>query len=76
MSIQVWIGLSGGLGILSLGSFLYFFMKDSRLRLVIGKKSTTLLLDCGLLFISIAALVAAVLLYLDWQEQLAYFLNR
>lgn len=76
MSIQLWIGVFIGITLLALGLFLYFFMKDSRLRLEAGKKGTVLLVDCGLLFLAIVSAVAGVLLYLNWQEQLNYFLNR
>ena len=40
-----------------------------------GKKSTVLLVDCGLLFIMLVAIAAAIFLYLDWQAQLNYFLE-
>lgn len=76
MTIQIWIGIFGIIAILSLIAFLYFFMKDSRLRLAAGKKGTTLLVDCGLLFVAIVSVAAAIMLYLNWQEQLNYFLNR
>ncbi|WP_314576052.1 hypothetical protein [Enterococcus gilvus] len=39
------------------------------------RKSTVLLADCGLLFIMLLAIVAAIFLYLDWQAQLNYFLG-
>lgn len=76
MTIQLWIGLFGIITILSLIAFLYFFMKDSRLRLATGKKGLTLLVDCGLLFVTIMSVAATIMLYLNWQEQLNYFLNR
>lgn len=76
MTIQVWIGIFGAISLISLGSFLYFFMKDSRLRVIVEKRSTVLLVDCGLLFLTIVSAVAGVMLYLNWQEQLNYFLNR
>ena len=53
--------------------FSLFLLKDSRLRVDNGKKSTELLVDCGLMFISLLSIVASVLLYLNWQEQLQYF---
>ncbi|WP_368757018.1 hypothetical protein [Enterococcus avium] len=76
MTIQLWIGFLGIIGLLSLISFLYFFMKDSRLRVIVEKKSTVLLVDCGLLFITLVSIAAAIMLYLNWQEQLNYFMNR
>ena len=72
--IQVWIGYLCFLAASSFIGFL-FLLKDSRLRVDNGKKSTELLVDCGLMFISLLSIVASVLLYLNWQEQLQYFLN-
>ena len=76
MTIQFWIGIFGVIALVSLGSFLYFFMKDSRLRVSAEKRSTVLLVDCGLLFLTIVSALAGILLYMNWQEQLNYFLNR
>lgn len=76
MSIQVWLGVFGAIALASLIAFLNFFMKDSRLRLVTKKKGTVLLVDCGLLFVTLVSTAAGILLYLNWQEQLNYFLNR
>lgn len=76
MTIQLWLGVFGIIAVLSMIAFLYFFMKDSRLRLKAAKKGTTLLVDCGLLFVALVSIAAAIMLYLNWQEQLNYFLNR
>lgn len=76
MTIQLWIGLFGGIAIVSLIAFLYFFMKDSRMGMKNGRKGTVLLVDCGLLFVSLLSVTAGILLYMNWQEQLAFFLNR
>lgn len=73
MTIPVWLGVFITIAVISLVSFLLFFIKDSRLRMVVNKKSTVLLVDCGLLFIAILAIAAAVMLYLNWQAQLNYF---
>lgn len=73
MTIPVWLGVFIAIAVISLISFLLFFIKDSRLRLLVNQKSSVLLVDCGLLFIAIIAIVCAVLLYLNWQEQLNYF---
>ncbi len=73
--IQVWIVYLCFLAASFFIAFIYFFLKDSRLRVDNGKKSTELLVDCGLMFISLLSIVASVLLYLNWQEQLQYFLN-
>lgn len=70
MTIPVWLGVFIAIAVIG---FLVFFIKDSRLRLVVEAKSTVLLADCGLLFIAIIAIVCAILLYLNWQEQLNYF---
>lgn len=75
MTIPMWLGVFGFLAIAGLISFLLFFIKDSRLRMEYGKKSTVLLVDCGLLFIMLLAIGAAIFLYLDWQAQLNYFLG-
>ena len=75
MTIQIWLGVFGFLAIAGLVSFLILFIKDSRLRLEVEQKSSVLLVDCGLLFIALAAIAAAIFLYLDWQSQLTYFLN-
>ncbi|MBO1307126.1 hypothetical protein JZO70_13195 [Enterococcus sp. 669A] len=74
MTIPMWLGVFGFLAIAGLVSFLLFFIKDSRLRLQYEKKSTVLLVDCGLLFVMLLAIAAAIFLYLDWQAQLNYFL--
>lgn len=74
MSIPMWLGVFGAIAVIGLISFLLFFIKDSRLRMEYGKKSTVLLVDCGLLFIMLVAIAAAIFLYLDWQAQLNYFL--
>ncbi|MBO0451180.1 WxL domain-containing protein [Candidatus Enterococcus murrayae] len=73
MTIPIWLGVFIAIAVVSLVCFLLFFIKDSRLRLVVEAKSTVLLADCGLLFIAIVAIVCAILLYLNWQEQLNYF---
>lgn len=75
MTIPMWLGVFGFLAIVGLVSFLIFFVKDSRLRLEVEKKSTVLLVDCGLLFIMLLAIAAAIFLYLNWQAQLNYFLS-
>lgn len=75
MTIPVWLGIFGAIALGGLISFLLFFIKDSRKRLVHDRKSTVLLADCGLLFIMLLAIVAAIFLYLDWQAQLNYFLG-
>lgn len=75
MTIPMWLGVFGLLAIVGLVSFLIFFVKDSRLRLEVEKKSTVLLVDCGLLFIMLLAIAAAIFLYLNWQAQLNYFLS-
>lgn len=75
MTIPMWLGVFGFLAIVGLVSFLIFFVKDSRLRLEVEKKSTVLLVDCGLLFIMLLAIAAAIFLYLNWQAQLNYFLG-
>ncbi|OTO15263.1 hypothetical protein A5875_004421 [Enterococcus sp. 3H8_DIV0648] len=70
----MWLGVFGAIAVIGLISFLLFFIKDSRLRMEYKKKSTVLLVDCGLLFIMLVAIAAAIFLYLDWQAQLNYFL--
>ncbi len=75
MTIPMWLGVFGFLAIAGLVSFLIFFIKDSRLRMEYEKKSTVLLVDCGLLFVMLLAVGAAIFLYLDWQAQLNYFLS-
>lgn len=75
MTIPIWLGVFAFLTIAGLASFLIFFIKDSRLRIEYQKKSTVLLVDCGLLFVMILAVAAAIFLYLDWQDQLNYFLS-
>lgn len=75
MTIPMWLGVFAFLAIAGLVSFLIFFIKDSRLRIEYQKKSTVLLVDCGLLFVMILAVAAAIFLYLDWQDQLNYFLS-
>lgn len=75
MTIPMWLGVFGFLAIAGLVSFLLFFIKDSRLRLEVEKKSSVLLVDCGLLFVMLLAVAAAIFLYLDWQAQLNYFLS-
>ncbi|MGG5329577.1 hypothetical protein [Enterococcus sp. AZ163] len=75
MTIPMWLGVFGFLAIAGLVSFLIFFIKDSRLRMEYEKKSTVLLADCGLLFVMLLAIAAAIFLYLDWQAQLNYFLS-
>lgn len=76
MTIQLWIIVFGAIAVLSVIAFLYFFMQDSKLRIKAEKKGTVLLVDCGLLFISFLSIAAAILLYMNWQDQLNYFLNR
>lgn len=73
MTIPMWLGVFGFLAISGLVSFLILFIKDSRLRMEYEKKSTVLLVDCGLLFVMLLAIAAAIFLYLDWQAQLNYF---
>lgn len=75
MTITMWLIVFGILAAVSLISFLHFFIKDSRLRAETGAKATILLVDSGLLFITFASVGAAVMLYLDWQEQINYFLT-
>ena len=75
MTIPMWLGVFGFLAIAGLVSFLIFFIKDSRLRLEVEKKSSVLLVDCGLLFVMLLSVAAAIFLYLDWQAQLNYFLS-
>ncbi|MEO1769019.1 MULTISPECIES: hypothetical protein [Enterococcus] len=75
MTIPMWLGVFGFLAIAGLVSFLIFFIKDSRLRMEYEKKSTILLVDCGLLFVMLLAIGAVIFLYLDWQAQLNYFLS-
>lgn len=75
MTIPMWLGVFSFLAIAGLVSFLIFFIKDSRLRLEVEKKSSVLLVDCGLLFVMLLAVAAAIFLYLDWQAQLNYFLS-
>lgn len=75
MTIPMWLGVFAFLAIAGLVSFLIFFIKDSRLRIEYQKKSTVLLVDCGLLFVMLLAVAAAIFLYLDWQDQLNYFLS-
>ncbi|MGM0216275.1 hypothetical protein [Enterococcus sp. AZ109] len=74
MTIFMWLSAFGFLAIAGLVSFLFFFIKDSQLRMTYEKRSTVLLVDCGLLFVMILAIGAAIFLYLDWQAQLNYFL--
>lgn len=74
MTIPMWLGVFGAIAVIGLISFLLFFIKDSRLRMEYQKKSTVLLVDCGLLFIMLVAIAAAIFLCLDWQAQLNYFL--
>lgn len=76
MTIQLWIIVFCAIAVLSVIAFLYFFMQDSKLRIKTEKKGTVLLVDCGLLFISFLSIAAAILLYMNWQDQLNYFLNR
>lgn len=75
MTIPMWLGVFAFLAIAGLVSFLIFFIKDSRLRIEYQKKSTVLSVDCGLLFVMLLAVAAAIFLYLDWQDQLNYFLS-
>lgn len=75
MTIPTWLGFFGGISILSLVSFLHFFIKDSRLRVKYNKKAMVLLVDCCLLFLALSALGAAIFLYMDWQSQLTYFMQ-
>lgn len=75
MTIPMWLGAFVGIVILGLVSFLYFFIKDSGFRVKQELKANVLLVDCGLLFIALTAIAAAIFLYLDWQSQLNYFLN-
>lgn len=75
MTIPMWLAVFGVLALAGLISFLIFFIKDSRLRIEQNKKSTVLLVDCGLLFVMLMAIGAAIFLYLDWQAQLNYFLS-
>lgn len=75
MTIPIWLGIFGVIALVGLISFLIFFIKDSRLRIEYDKKSMVLLVDCGLLFVMLLAITAAIFLYLDWQSQLNYFLG-
>lgn len=75
MTIPMWLGVFVGIAVVSLVSFLILFIKDSRLRVEQGHKSTVLLVDFGLFFVTLLAITAAIFLYLNWQEQLNYFLN-
>ena len=75
MTIPMWLGVFAAIAVISLISFLILFIKDSRLRVENGQKSTVLLVDFGLFFVTLLAIAAAIFLYLNWQEQLNYFLN-
>lgn len=75
MTMQVWLILFCGIAVISLICFLLFFTKDSRLRVERKLESRVLLLDCGLLCISLMAIGAAIMLYLNWQEQLNQFIG-
>lgn len=75
MTIPMWLGVFVGIAVISLISFLIIFIKDSRLRIEQGYKSNVLLVDFGLFFVTLLAIAAAIFLYLNWQEQLNYFLN-
>lgn len=75
MTIPVWLGVFAVIAVVSLISFLILFIKDSRLRVENGQKSTVLLVDFGLFFVTLLAIAAAIFLYLNWQEQINYFLN-
>ncbi|MBV7392274.1 hypothetical protein [Enterococcus alishanensis] len=75
MTISIWIAIFGGLGMVSLISFMFFFIKDSRLRVEQQKNPLALLVDGGLLCVALLAVIAAVLLYLNWQEQLNQFIS-
>lgn len=74
MTIPIWLGIFGAIALVSLISFLLFFTKDSRLRIELEEKPLVLLVDCGLLCVALLAITAAVVLYLNWQEQLNYFI--
>lgn len=74
MTIPIYLGIFGGIAVVSFICFLLFFIKDSRLRVDSGKKPMVLLVDCGLLCLSLLAIAAAIILYLNWQEQLNYFI--
>lgn len=76
MTISMWLGLFGIVALISLISFLMFLIKDSRLRVEKGLKQIVLLPNFGLLFLMLISIGAAIFLYLDWQEQINYFLNR
>ena len=73
MSIMMWLTALCVIGLASLIGFLLFFIKDSRLRIDHKKKSSVLLVDCGLLFIMLLSIGAAGFLYADWQAQLSFF---
>lgn len=75
MTIPMWLGVFAAIAVISLVSFLMFFVKDSRLRIQQEQKPTVLLVDFGLFFVTLLAITAAIFLYLNWQEQLNYFLN-
>lgn len=75
MTVPVWLGVFGLIALIGLISFLFFFIKDSRIRIEYDRKATVLLVNCGLLFIMLLAITAAIFLYLDWQTQLNYFLG-
>lgn len=73
MTIPIWLGIFAGIAVIGLVSFLLFFIKDSNLRVKMELKPTVLLVDCGLLFIALLAVGAAIFLYLNWQTQLNFF---
>lgn len=75
-TITIWLIILGIVSVISLGAFLFFFIKDSQLRMKYKKKPSVLLADGGLLLITLISGVAAILLYLNWQEQLNYFLSK
>ncbi|MBO1306121.1 hypothetical protein JZO70_08105 [Enterococcus sp. 669A] len=73
MTIPIWLGIFAGIAVIGLVSFLLFFIKDSNLRVTMELKPMVLLVDCGLLFVALLAVGAAIFLYLNWQTQLNFF---
>lgn len=73
MEPMYWVFLLGILAILSLISFVYFFIKDQELKKAKNLKHSFLILDCLLILITIASSSCAVILYLDIQNQITSF---
>lgn len=70
----MWLGLFGLSAFIIFGSFLFFLMKDHQLQVKYQPKFI-IISKFGLLLLMVIALGAAVFLYIDWQEQLRYFLT-